>query len=147
MRHLQCLPKIVRVVPVVFIARMICVDLCNLCTVSLPHFDGIVCSPCLLRQTRLRLGLENKFSDSRPAPCSNRRSNAKALHRPQGVGFSASLSEAFTGCFLHLFRIKFLLDIKKSTPCERGKLGTAMLVSTFVDHESHELHECFALRK
>ena len=42
-----------------------------------------------------------------------------------------------------LFRIKFFSDIKKSTPCERGKLGKTMLVSAFVNHELHELHECF----
>ena len=34
---------------------------------------------------------------------SNRRSNAKALQQRRGVAFSASLSEAFTGCFLHVF--------------------------------------------
>ena len=72
-------------------------------------FRRIVCSPCLLRQTRLRLGLENKFSDSRPAPCSNRRSNAKALHRPRRVGFSASLSHSSTGRMLHIINWRLTL--------------------------------------
>ena len=42
-------------------------------------------------------------------------------------------------------RIKFFSDIKKSTPCEREKSDKSMPVSTFVDHESHEYHECFAI--